>query len=182
MEKRVFFSLLSLLGLLVLSHGLSPLPYHCPTSTGTLVSGTSLLISDNIKVSSSGDITLTTQDSYCYTVTLPKRFSKAPNVAVALNKFTTQSTKNLYLSIKPVANLLNRGIENAQSLTTISFSVNLYQLYTKWSLIEFYFLAEDRVDIEAGYLMVDAGVLGRCDTGKSINAVLPFRTPMSNNV
>jgi hypothetical protein len=45
---------------------------------------------------------------------------------VALNKFTTQLTNNLYSAIKPVANLPNRGIINALSLTTISFSVNLY--------------------------------------------------------
>ena len=81
-----------------------------------------------------------------------------------------------------MANFPNRGIKNAQSLTTISFTVKLYQLYVKWSLIEFYFLAEDRIDIEAGYLMADAGVLGRCDTGKSISAVLPFKTPIPNSV
>jgi hypothetical protein len=49
-------------------------------------------------------------------------------------------------------------------------------------MIEFYFLAEDRVDVEAGYLMIDAGVLGRCDTGKSINALLPFRMQMAGQV
>ena len=49
-------------------------------------------------------------------------------------------------------------------------------------MIEFYFLAEDRVDVEAGYLMVDAGVLGRCDTGKSINALLPLRMQIAGQV
>lgn len=48
--------------------------------------------------------------------------------------------------------------------------------------MEFYFLAEDRVDVEAGYLMIDAGILGRCDTGKSINVALPFKTQMINQI
>ena len=61
-------------------------------------------------MSATGDIALTNQENYCYTVTLPKRFSKSPNVAVALNNFATQSTNNFYLSVKPVANINNRGI------------------------------------------------------------------------
>lgn len=30
--------------------------------------------------------------------------------------------------------------------------------------------------------MIDAGVLARCDTGKSINALLPFKTQMINQI
>jgi hypothetical protein len=137
MEKRIFSSLLLLVSLLVLLLGQTPLSYQCPSASGTLFSGNFGLISDDIKISSSGNIPITSQDSYCYTVTLPKRFAKAPNVAVALNKFSSQPTNNFYLSIKPLPDLTNRGVQNPQSLTTISFSVNLYQQYSKWTLIEF---------------------------------------------
>lgn len=134
-----------------------------------------VILIDSIKVSVDGDIALTNQDSYCYTLTLPKYFKNRPNIAIALNRFKAQQTRDLYLSIKPLPVGSNNLVQNAQSLTTISFSVNLYQVYTKWNLIEFFFLAEDRSDIEAGYMMIDGASLGRCDTGKTISAFLPMK-------
>lgn len=93
-----------------------------------------------------GDIALTNQDSYCYSLTLSKKFNKLPNVAIALNKFHAKETKELYLSIKPLTSN-NKSTDGSISLTTLSFTVNLYQQYTKWTLVEFYFLAEDRTDV-----------------------------------
>jgi len=136
---------------------------------------------DSIKVSFDGDVVLTNQDNYCYNLPLPKKFNQLPNVAVALNKFHTTATKNLYLSIKPIP-YLNKTIDGSVSLTTISFSVNLYLQYTQWTLVEFYFLAEDRSDVEAGYKLIDAGALSKCDSGKTIVAFLPFNSEMIGQI
>ena len=76
-----------------------------------------------------------------------KNFRRKPKVAVALNKFQAQETKNLYLMIKPIAFDNSKDSNSASSnayLTTISFSVVLYQHYTRWILVEFFFLAEDK--------------------------------------
>ena len=67
-------------------------------------------------------------------------------------------------------------------MTTISFSVNLYQQYTKWTLIEFYFLAEDRTDVEAGYSLIDGASLSKCESGKTKIAFLPFNNEMIGQI
>lgn len=118
---------------------------------------------------------MSNQDSYCYSLTLPRKFNRLPNVAVALNKFHTKETKDFYLSIKPLP-FNNKTTDGSISLTSISFNVNLYQQYTKWTLVEFYFLAEDRSDVEAGYKLIDGAALSKCESGKTSVAFLPFNS------
>ena len=99
-----------------------------------------------------------------------------------MNKFSAQPSKDLYLLIKPLPSSNTTVVSNSLALTTISFSVNLYQLYTKWTLVEFYFLAEDRTDVEAGYVMIDGGILGKCDTAKTASIFLPFKNQLVNQI
>lgn len=47
--------------------------------------------------------------------------------------------------------------------------------YTFWTKITFSLLIEDRKDFESGYYQIDTGLLGGCESGKSIQFVLPFK-------
>ena len=127
-----------------------------------------------------GDINITSKDTYCYSYSLERSFQNHPSVAVALNQFQSQPTNNLFLSIKylpssqcSIGSSQSLVVDTA-SLTSISFSVNLYQQYTKWTMVDFYFLAEDKQEIETGYYLVDASNLAQCNGGKSQEINLPF--------
>lgn len=61
-----------------------------------------------------------------------------------------------------------------ESKLFVPFVVRTYNENTRWSKISFYFLVEDRFDVEAGYYQIDTGRLGGCEPGKSINVYLPF--------
>ena len=83
-----------------------------------------------------------------------------------MHDFESRPTNELFFSVKPI---------ESQSLGNVPFLVRTQWRYTYWNKIVFSFLAEDRKDLEASYYQVDAGALGGCGSGKSIQVLLPFR-------
>jgi hypothetical protein len=63
-------------------------------------------------------------------------------VIIGINSFQSVASPFLMLSIKPLP---------IASLSSVSFLFRFYYRYTNWKLISFYFLAEDRLDIDASY-------------------------------
>jgi len=70
---------------------------------------------------------------------------------------------------------------HSESLGFVPIVVRTQWHYTQWTQISFTFLAEDRVDIETGYYLLDSGYLSSCDSGKSISALLPFQNIYPKN-
>lgn len=106
------------------------------------------------------------EDTQCYNYSLPYSFNTVPDVALSVYSFETEPTNNLFFFVKPI---------RTDSLSFLPFVVRTLWPYTQWNLITFSFLAEDRIDIEAGYYQIDSGPLSGCENGKSIDVLLPFR-------
>ena len=87
-------------------------------------------------------------------------------INTAFHDFEAKPTNDLFFSIKPV---------RSDSRSSIPFLVRTHWKYTSWLKIGFSFLAENRLDLEAGYFQIDTGSLGSCDSGKQIKVLLPFR-------
>jgi hypothetical protein len=70
----------------------------------------------------------------------------------------------------------------SSSIASIPFIVRTQSAYTQWNQITYSFIAEDRSDIESGYYSVDSGALAGCESGKSVQVVLPFRSRFAPGV
>jgi hypothetical protein len=95
-------------------------------------------------------------------------FPKLPSVYLSLflavHDFEADQTDDLFFSIKPY---------KSDSLSYVPLLVRTHWRYTRWRKISFSILVEDRTDLESGYYQVDTGSLGNCETGKSIQVILP---------
>ena len=81
-----------------------------------------------------------------------------------MHDFEADQTDDLFFSIKPY---------KSDSLSYVPLLVRTHWRYTRWRKISFSILVEDRTDLESGYYQVDTGSLGNCETGKSIQVILP---------
>ena len=101
---------------------------------------------------------------------LSLRFLKLPLVQIflrlAIHDFDAKRTDDLFFSVKPT---------KTESLSYLPLLVRTHWKYTEWRKISFSILVEDRQEIESGYYQIDTGILGGCEPGKTISALLPFR-------
>lgn len=81
-------------------------------------------------------------ESSTYNYTLSASFLNSPEVIVGIIGFQSRSSPYLMLSIKPLP---------IATLTSLSFLIRFYYLYTSWSIVSFNFLAEDRSDLASSY-------------------------------
>ena len=78
----------------------------------------------------------------CYNYTMPYYSHNKLGVAIAMQKFESNYSPDLYFSVKPLM---------AEISTIIPFVIRTQWKYTTWSKFSFQFLVESRIDIEAGY-------------------------------
>ena len=106
------------------------------------------------------------QDVQCYNYSLPYKFARIPQIAIAVHGFESQRSDDLFFAIKPL---------HSESQSFVPFVIRTHWKYTKWTRLEYSFIAEDRSDVETGYYQIDAGSLEGCQIGKNIKALIPFR-------
>ena len=72
------------------------------------------------------------EDTQCYNYTLPYRFARVPQVAIAVYELEAQKTDDLFFAIKPLP---------SKSLTHLPFVIRTQWKYTNWTKISYTFLA-----------------------------------------